>query len=485
MTELREAQNDDDIKSLYDQIATTIEVKESPEPKRSLSNLSTHSTISISSSSSSSSSSIYDDALEDTDIKVTETLCMCKKFLSSRDSVHCSQCDQIVPFVERFRQNADKEKEKITSMKAQLDEKHSVLNYYKKEANTLNIQFTRRQSQILNMTNKIQSLHQDIEVVQLKHVDEIAHIKAIEHSKKLVENEMHDLTQKLFEEANSLVLKEKEEKLAIQTKHDKVKDDFESAESELKKVQSELQELRKDIAAKDQESQQLQPQSSLSTFISTHENYLLRAQLDMASLQMDLTQPIEINPDYHEQVLDNLVMEEFKQFCIDIRVTGLSKLSTLSFMKSCIKSDIEPCLRFGPSPKMSSKKIMDAILVKTCLIEPCPPGFAEERINAAPKTEPPKPKIRLWERFSASTPTEMSNCCQACGRVLEGNCWRFRISYFDEWALADRYCYERISSVIEFYSFLRKLKVKGYEEIGIFPAYQECTRLQLQMFLSR
>ncbi|CAO3635035.1 unnamed protein product [Mucor hiemalis] len=333
------------------------------------------------------------------------------------------------------------------------------------------------------MTNRIQSLHQDIEVVQLKHEDEIAHIKAIEHSKKLVQNEIHDLSQRLFEEANSLVLKEKEEKLAIQNKHDKVRDDFKNAESQLEKVQSDLQELRKDIAAKDQKEQPMQPQSSFSTFITTHENYLLRAQLDMASLQMDLTQPIEINPEYHEQVLDNMVLEEFKQFCIDIKVTGLSKLSTLSFMKSCLKTDIEPCLRFGPNPKMSSKKIMDAILVKSCLIEPCPPGFAEDRINAAMKAEPTKPKIRLWERFSASASPEVSNCCQACGRVLQGECWRFRISYFDEWALADRYCYERISSVIEFFSFLRKLKVDGYGDI--FLTYQECSRLQLQMFLSR
>lgn len=282
------------------------------------------------------------------------------------------------------------------------------------------------------------------------------------------------------------MLAEKQEKIAIKIQHDKVSDDLKLAESQLEQVQLELKELRNDMAEKDQEPQQLNPQSSFSSFITTHENYVLRAQLDMASLQNDLTQPIEINSEYHQQVTDTTLVEEFKQFSTAIKSTGLLKMFTLPFMKSCSKMDIEPCLRFGPNPRLSSKKIMDAILAKTCLTEVCPPEFFEERMKASTKVEAPKAKIRLWDRFASSSPIEVFNGCQACGRTLaKEESWRFRISYFDEWALIDRFCFERIASVVDFYSFLRKLKADGYKDVDSFQVYQEFSRHQLQMFLAR
>ncbi|KAL0582082.1 hypothetical protein ABG067_008282, partial [Albugo candida] len=234
--------------------------------------------------------------------------------LISTDSQHCGLCDELIPSLQELQQKRLDSKEKIKNIKLQLQDKHTTLDIHKNQFNTLQEELNQRQNSLVTMTNKIQSLNQDIEIVQLKHKDEIAHTIAIEHSKKLVENEVHDLTQKLFEEANNLVLAEKEEKIAIQIQHDKVSDDLKNAESQLEQVQLELKELRKDMAANDQEPQQLNPQSSFSSFITTHENYVLRAQLDMASLQNDLTQPIEINSEYHQQVTDTALLEEFKQF---------------------------------------------------------------------------------------------------------------------------------------------------------------------------
>lgn len=465
-----------DIDNLYNQLeATMLKVKTNNQLKRSMSSLSSNSTIS---SSGSSNNSIINEDLDH--IYSTNRSCSCQYWLVSSDSEHCGLCDQAIPIVKQQHEDKILLKEQSLILDNQLAEKQALYKLYVTDIETLKQQHDKRQELLTNMTNKIESLCEDIEIVQLKHKDEIAHTIAIEQSKKLVEIELHDLTQKLFEEANNMVLVEKKEKLVIQLQHDKVNDQLKGVESQLTGVQAELKELRKDMTNQDLNLQQLNPQSSFSAFISTHENYLLRAQLDMSTLLLDQSQPIEINQEYNQQVHDDAVVTEFQQFSESIKSIGLSKLYTLSFMKSCLKSDIEPCLRFGPNPRISSKKILDAILVKTCLVESCPPGF----IQAPTKADSVKVKTRLWDRFSSSAQDYPG--CQACGRLIdETQCWRFRISYFDEWSLIDRYCYDRITSVIEFYMFLRRLKTATAKDGNKFELYQECSRLQLQMFLSR
>lgn len=505
MTEIDKVQQQkEDIDSIYSQIEA--DILKSTDLKRSMSSLSSHSAISSSSSSSSNSSdykSIHSEEEEQQESShTTTTPCSCKDIIVSIDSQHCGLCDQVIPPLQQHQQERLQELGKIEKLKAEVAEKQAQYQLNQKELNSLQTKYTNAQQAVIEMTDKITSLTGDIEIVQLKHKDEIAHTIEIEHSKKLVEIELHDLTQKLFEEANRIVLVEKEEKLAIQLQHDKVDNELTEAEWKLKNVQLELDQLRKDMTEKDEELNfpSSQPQSSRSSFITTHENYLLRAQLDMSSLLKDDTpEPIEINDDYHQQVHDNTLLTEFQQFMDSIQSVSLSKLSTLPFMKLCMKTDIEPCLRFGPSPKISAKKITDAILVKTCLVEECPPSFLEEKIKAlTARVEPVKVRTSLWDRFSSSssntTTTNTTNsqggmtlACQACGRSIDEkyDCWRFRISYFDEWSLIDRYCYDRIASVIEFYTFLRKLKIGAYNHVELFQVYQDCSKLKLQMFLSR
>ncbi|CAO3594288.1 unnamed protein product [Absidia cylindrospora] len=86
--------------------------------------------------------------------------------------------------------------------------------------------------------------------------------------------------------------------------------------------------------------------------------------------------------------------------------------------------------------------------------------------------------------------------CATCGRrVLDYEedasamekelAFRFRISYFDEWACIDRYCADRLNSVIAFYGFLRNLRLGTYKGRSLLEVYQECSRHRLLMFLSR
>lgn len=424
-----------------------------------------NSTNDISSLSSLSSSS--------TSSSTQSVSCACKHWLVSMDTKYCNLCDDTVPLLDKIQIEKQQLKERIRSLETQLDERQSLLKSYTKNVNTLNAQYTRRQQQSDTTTFKIESLRQDINFLKTKHKDEIAHTIEIEQSKKGVEIELHDLSQKLFEEANALVLAEKKEKMILKQEHDQVKLQLENSQTELTAVQAELHTLREAMTNYPQEA---------TTAKTTHENYMLRAQLDMATL-LDVPQPVEINPNIQN---DDLLLQEFNSFIKSLELTSMAKLNSLPFMKYCLKSDIEPCLKFG---KTTTKRLLDAIISKTCLIEECPQEFIDAKKKLPPiKT---KQKSRLWGFSSSSLPSIESTIpllsCYTCGKELEeeeDQMWRFRTSYFDEWTLIDGYCRDRINSVIDFYTWLRRLKLNE-KKMEVDEVYEEYTRLQLQMLLSR
>jgi hypothetical protein len=480
------------IDSLYNPLETMIDVtsiksNNTSDMKRSISTLSIASSISNSSISSSSGSSNSSSTTTRNKhnshntitsfISNNDTSCTCNHFLISLDSKHCSICDQLIPQLDQLEQEKSKLKEHVYSLQSQIEDKQSYHHMYIKDASLLQATYAKRQQRLHTTSQQIESLQEDIAIVQLKHKDEIAHASAIEQSKKGVETELHDLTQKLFEEANAMVLAEKQQKLQLQQQHDHVKFLLDQSETELSAVQAQLQTLRTAMA--------VQQQSTTTTNCNTtHENYILRAQLDMSSL-LKHSQPIMIQTVYR----DDLLLDEFQQFIVSLPTVPLTKLASLPFMKLCLKSDIEPCLRFGPSPKITCKKMIDAILAKTCFVETCPAGYLE-KVKAMP-VMPLKVKTRLWDRFSA-IPNNDRLSCQACGRISNDDDdeqetldWRFRISYFDEWSLIDRYCHDRIVSVIDFYTFVRQLRIGTFKELDLQEVFAECSRLRLQMLLSR
>ncbi|CAO3646036.1 unnamed protein product [Cunninghamella blakesleeana] len=255
--------------------------------------------------------------------------------------------------------------------------------------------------------------------------------------------------------------------------------------------------------------------------------YHLRAHIDLLSLQENnpLKESIQL-----ETFEDDQQLTEFQEFLDSATSTtfSLKKLHGLPFMILCLQDDIEPCLRFGSQPKVTGKKILEAIQIKTCFVERCPPGFVREYADYVRRERyAKKSKPSLWDKISSrssssspsssptistSTSTSTSStsatsasddtnldgylACTACGRKVKDNeddatlmekelCYRFRISYFDEWSCIDRYCANRLNSVIAFYAFLRQLRLSNFKERSLMDIYQECSRLRLQMCLSR
>ncbi|KAG0736018.1 hypothetical protein G6F57_013576 [Rhizopus arrhizus] len=305
----------------------------------------------------------------------------------------------------------------------------------------------------------IESLQHDLKVLREKCEDEAIQVEVIQKSKETVKKELEDLNTRLFEEVDKMVRLEREEQERIRQENEDLEHALKDASDRLEDVLGQLEALKDQMKKRPH------------TAYDCH----FRAQLEMMArpcLGYQL-----------ETVKDETALMDLNDFIQLAGQTPLRKLHSLRYMKYCIREDIEPCLRFGPNPRLATKKIMDSILVKTCFVEECPEGFREKRQSREDVT------ATLWERFK-NNHSNFSGC-QACGRRVKeeerGNVlrYRFRISYFDEWACVDRYCRDRLVAVIEFYSFIRHLRTGFYKHQSIHELYQQTSRLRLQMLLAR
>ncbi|KAG0166408.1 hypothetical protein DFQ28_006573 [Apophysomyces sp. BC1034] len=271
---------------------------------------------------------------------------------------------------------------------------------------------TQREAALRQRMSEIASLQSDLRVIRAKRAEEVILIGELQHSKESSERELADLSRRLFDEAHQMIETERREKHQLQRAHEQSRHKLRRTESALVDVQEQLRALRKEI-------------------------------------QSD-------------------VLEEFKNFAESLPTVSLRRLHSLEYMKQNLVEDIEPCLRFGSSPYTTSRKILESILARSCVLEALP----EERKEQLGAT------TSLWDRFL------QPSGCQACGRDVELT-HQFRISSFDEWACIDRYCRDRLIAVLTFYDFLRRLRAGCYRHRSMDDIYQEYIRLKLQMSLSR
>ncbi|KAI9492540.1 hypothetical protein BDB00DRAFT_827856 [Zychaea mexicana] len=450
-------------------------------------------------------------------------VCACHHWLVSIDSEHCGLCDEPLPQLQEWQQERNLGFQTIERSESQLQRLQEKQREYQEQIQQLVTDIHNKEASIERRTVGLESLQQDLKILHNKCKGERMQVKEIQQSKESVKRELEELSQRLFEEANEMVQFEKEEKKRIQVEHEKSKQQLEEAETELSRVEAELQTLRKDIGllVESMAPPPPRPSSALSGYCesqsSSSNNYnaaagddhhstsnsdtpvlssggsmnmgaetvMMRAQIDLA-VQHNNSNMMALQIEASE---DDHCLMEFRQFIDTASTVSLRKLHSMPYMKQCLEDDVRPTLRFGPTPKLASRKIIDAILVKTCFVETCPPGFVHEHFSQQQNQAAAGETITsLWERFASSPVFEG---CQACGRQVPKEeqkqvlTYRFRTSYFDEWACIDRYCRDRLEAVVQFYSFLRQLRIGAYRHRSLTEVYQECSRLRLQMCLSR
>jgi hypothetical protein len=74
-------------------------------------------------------------------------------------------------------------------------------------------------------------------------------------------------------------------------------------------------------------------------------------------------------PVFPEDTIDPSLLHQFQDFIDQSPKLKLNKIHSLTFLKYALEEDVLPCLRFGSSPKVSSRKLIDPILSNTCYVE--------------------------------------------------------------------------------------------------------------------
>ncbi|CAO3611695.1 unnamed protein product [Mucor hiemalis] len=417
--------------------------------------------------------------------------CPCNQLITS--NYNCSECE--IPFmnIKLIQSENDITKTQLNNLKNEND----LLRHDRQALDTKFLQLKSdlesKQKRIETTTQGIESLNHDLKVLKVKCKEETCQVQVIQEAKLNVEMELSELTERLKQEANKFITIEKAEQAILIEKNTQLEKDINEAQSKFDEASIQLNLIRNTMENQPDEQQQhvntLVSQPQQQTIENTNSNCMnsssnvidtyTRAQVEtilMHGLDMGI---------HMDTIEDDSALMDFNDFIQLLHKTPLRKLHSLKYMRYCVREDIEPCLRFGPNPRLASKKIMEAIMVKSCFIEECPEGFVTEQATRLLKEEA---TATMWERFTTSS---VFLGCQACGRNMDQSerstllKYRFRISYFDEWACIDRYCRDRLLAVIEFYLFIRHLRAGAYKHRSLHELYQQLMRLKLQMFITR
>lgn len=441
--------------------------------------------------------------------------CPCRHIIkpSSDDMSRCALCEQVIPSVDQLLKDRDRQSQQLRSLYEELQQEHGKVVRYDGRIKDLEKENKALEEKVENYAHQIESLRHDLRILNDKYVDEIDRVSEIQHAKAMVENELEELSRRLFEEANGMVANEKREKHNLQVANRQLQERLREMEERLAAEQMQLKELREKMEEEEErERRQHRRASSTATATTTTSSSTAAASTTKPGVVLDernrfdiaaglylaelFSEKLQITMAAHAPPagMDDMVLDNFKEFVKLCPTLPLGKLHTLSFMKHCQTEDVEPCLRFGPRSRMSAHKLVEAIMSNKCFIEDAPPGYAEEQVRKKYEQENSTLKISalklssLWDRFSNTADDNLPfSGCQACGRYDPRTPlpYRFRISYFDDWACIDRYCRDRLVAVCEFYMFIRNLRHGYYNRRSLHDLYHETIRLRLQMFYAR
>jgi hypothetical protein len=419
--------------------------------------------------------------------------CPCAHILVSSNSKHCALCDQVIPAVERLQNERLQEMEELKNLQQKLKHEVKCIKDQSKEIEVLTKKIEELEDDLDAKTDAFVALQNDMEILNEKYVDEIERVAEIQHSKDMVENELEDLSRRLFEEANGMVANEKREKYNLEVAQRHLENQLKETRERLHAEQMQLKELRikmEEMESRSEEERDESDSGEQGKRSSAVSDAGAQGLADMTTLLNGSSKRQSqhgADIDSTTTNIDDLVLGEFRDFIATGRSLPLKKLHTNAFMRNCQLEDVEPCLRFGPNPRLSAKKIIDAIVMNTCFIEEAPIGFAEQQASRPIDVQLriSAQKNMMWERFSSNQNGHFKGC-QACGRQDGSQLpFRFRIAYYDDWACIDRYCRDRLVAVCEFYVFVRNARQGYYNSRSIHDLYQESIRLRLQMFYAR
>ncbi|KAJ1943208.1 hypothetical protein GGF37_002750, partial [Kickxella alabastrina] len=382
-----------------------------------------------------------------------------------------------------------------------------------------------QERKIDNQRDIIAGLKNDLSAMNDKFVDQVNMTAEIAHSRELVEAELEDLTQKLFTEANTMVSAEKKARFEAEKTTAHLRNIIADMEVRLANETLQSQELKERIEKMSAEYDELVVRRNIASsrrgsFSSHHSDIV-----DIASMKRDgsllnnsngasggsgsvmfgahgdgfrlgmhaisvmagtkslagaSTSGVPIR-------LDDVLFAEFRDFTTQTQSNRLVNYMTMPYIKNVVTEDIEPCLRFGPRPRISVRNVLEAISSNRLHVEEMSVQVAADmsRQQQAAERANGHRQAMLWERLSGSVAYN-SKGCQACGRECQCT-YRFRmgVKADSEWIQIDTVCRDRLVAVCEFYGFVRYLRQGIFASRSVMDLYMETIRLRLCMFYAR
>jgi hypothetical protein len=337
-----------------------------------------------------------------------------------------------------------------------------------------------------NQNHVLKRLQLDLETMNQKYVAEIERVAAVQHEKDMVEHELEDLSRRLFEQANEMVSNEKRARWQLEK-------ELRDTQEHLLDEQTQLSELRlrltEDATDYNESTKKLLGNSRVQSDLSAlHGLKRASANPNPFPLQKNMNQeralsmppPAPPSPPIKQNIsIDEFQLNAFKEFQAASTTVPFKKLTSTTFIKYCLHEDVEPCLRFGPNSKLSTRKMIDQLSRQPCYIE--------HMVDGQECSLLPTNTSKLWARFNNNNNNNKDVGCAACGRSNEHvmNYYRFKLDENDPWMPIDSYCRDRLVAVCEFFVFVRNIQMGLYADRALEDLYTENIRLRLQMFYSR
>ncbi|KAF9427504.1 RAB3A interacting protein [Podila epigama] len=416
--------------------------------------------------------------------------CPCHRVCINVTSRTCGLCDRVIPALADAHNERALLLEELEQTKVHLAEEQKRASTEAVEAEVLRKKIEDLEDALDAKTDDYLSTQRDLAILNDKYVDEIEKVAELQHAKEMVESELEELSRTLFEEANGMVASEARARHQLELTRKHLELELKDAQERLAAETSQLKELK----LKMETMMEGPPSSKRSSVVPNTGSSVDLAQLFGLN---KISVPEEVPEDETPATtiaIDGQLMHEFKEFVAQSSTVRLAKIHSLPFMRHCQDEDVEPCLRFGSSPRISARKLTEGISTNTCYIEEATEEQVKEyerQILAA--QQPPSParnsisnKSMLWDRLQAQYAIYQApkGGCQCCGRSGPLT-HRYRIATSDDWSFIDRFCRDRLVAVCEFYIFIRNIRAGLYSTRTIEDLYSESLRLRLQMFYAR
>jgi GDP/GTP exchange factor Sec2p len=410
--------------------------------------------------------------------------CDCKEIINPDDIKTCKKCGiQLKPIQKLLQDNLFLTQE-LGVAKAKVEK---LLNSQERNDHKLAKKMQSLKEELDLKSDELLKTKLDMEILGQKLIDEIEKRAEIQHGSENVNAEIEELTQSLFEEANTLVANEARERSSAQEKTVVMAKQLAIANTNLLVEQAQVRELR----------------ARVSQLEEMHEAALKAAR--PAPLEVKVAEP-ETQPD---ELFNDMLFRHFEDLVIRAPKLQITKIHDLTYMRNALEDDVTPCLRFGGNPRTSTKKFIDAILANTCFIEEMNNAQINELVERDAKFLKTSQEKKEKKEQQASTPTTSlfnktmlerittaltspaadstdQSGCSTCG-IDQVYRYRFKISDVqqDLWYPICLDCRSRLHSVVDFYQFIRNMRQGLFTSRSSKDLYFESLSLKRKMFYTR